>query len=108
MSNPQSQTANRTRNDLGQLQGTEISSDVSQPLASRKSLDIARAGIQTDVQFAGFMSALIGDVMDGSVGVEVASAACRAGQNLLKIVEMRYRYGDREPGHIQLVDASNT
>lgn len=73
-------------------------------IAVSKSVDIAKAGITTDVQFARFMSALIGDVMDGTVGTEKAAAACRAGQNLLKIVEMRYRYGDKVPGNIALTE----
>jgi hypothetical protein len=41
------------------------------------------------------MSALILDVVDGSVSPGVANAACNAGGKLLKVVEMTMRYGTR-------------
>lgn len=39
------------------------------------------------------MSALMSDVIDGSISPNVANAAVNAGGKLLKVVEMQYRYG---------------
>jgi hypothetical protein len=44
------------------------------------------------------MSALMSDVIDGSLNPGVVEAAVNAGAKLLKIVEMQYRYG-RIPEH---------
>lgn len=33
------------------------------------------------------------DVIEGAVTPEVANAACNAGRQLLRVVEMQYRYG---------------
>lgn len=41
------------------------------------------------------MSALMSDVIDGSLNPGVANAAVNAGGKLLKVVEMQYRYGRR-------------
>lgn len=38
------------------------------------------------------MSALMSDVLEGTVTPQVANAACNAGGKLLKIVEMEYKY----------------
>lgn len=55
------------------------------------SAKIAEAGIYTGEDFARMMSALMGDVLAGRVSPDVANAACNAGKNLLKIVEMQYK-----------------
>jgi hypothetical protein len=39
------------------------------------------------------MSALMSDVLDGSVTPITANAAVNAGGKLLKVVEMQYKYG---------------
>lgn len=39
------------------------------------------------------MSALMSDVIDGSLNPGVVNAAVNAGGKLLKVVEMQYRYG---------------
>jgi hypothetical protein len=39
------------------------------------------------------MSALMADVLDGTINVNAANAAVNAGGKLLKVVEMQYRYG---------------
>ncbi len=39
------------------------------------------------------MSALISDVIDGSVSPGICNAAVNAGGKLLKVVEMTYQYG---------------
>jgi hypothetical protein len=45
------------------------------------------------------MSALMSDVLDGSVSPIVANSAVNAGGKLLKVVEMQYKYG--APRHTQ-------
>jgi hypothetical protein len=39
------------------------------------------------------MSALMSDVIDGSITPIVANSAVNAGGKLLKVVEMQYKYG---------------
>lgn len=58
-----------------------------------RSLAISERGISTGSDFAGLMSALMGDIISGRVTPAVGNAACNAGGKLLKIVEMQYRYG---------------
>ena len=58
-----------------------------------RSTAIARRGIETGTQFAGLMSALISDVVDGNIPPSVCNAACNAGGKLLKVVEMNLKYG---------------
>lgn len=60
-----------------------------------RSAELARQGVQTGEDFANLMSALMSDVLDGSVSPAVANAATNAGGKLLKIVQMQmqYRYG---------------
>ena len=58
-----------------------------------RSLAISERGISTGSEFAGLMSALMGDIIAGRVTPAIGNAACNAGGKLLKIVEMQYRYG---------------
>ena len=58
-----------------------------------RSLDLAAKGIQTDKDFAKFMSSLMSDIIEGTVTPGVGNAACNAGGKLLKIVELKYKYG---------------
>jgi hypothetical protein len=39
------------------------------------------------------MSALMSDLIDGSISPNIANATVNAGGKLLKVVEMQYRYG---------------
>ena len=57
---------------------------------------IAASGVQTGEDFARLMSALMSDVLDGSVSPMVANAAVNAGGKLLKVVEMQYRHGTQQ------------
>lgn len=43
------------------------------------------------------MSALMSDLIDGSVTPSVGNAVCNAGGKLLKIVELQYKYGKPHP-----------
>jgi endogenous inhibitor of DNA gyrase (YacG/DUF329 family) len=56
-----------------------------------RSASRAEAGINTGEDFARVMSDLMADVLAGRVTPDVAKAACDAGRNLLKVVEMQYR-----------------
>ena len=57
-----------------------------------KSLRFARDGIRTGEDFANTMSALMSDLIEGSITPEVGNAVCNAGGKLLKMVEMQYKY----------------
>lgn len=65
----------------------------SHPAAPTRSGVIAAAGVQTGEDFANLMSALMSDVIEGSISPNVANATVNAGGKLLKVVEMQYRYG---------------
>ena len=60
-----------------------------------RSAALAREGVRTGEDFANLMSALMSDVLDGSVSPVVANAAVNAGGKLLKVVQMQiaYQYG---------------
>jgi hypothetical protein len=60
--------------------------------ARPRSLAVAENGIQTGADFANLMSAMMSDVISGSLAPDVANAACNAGGKLLKVVEMQYKY----------------
>lgn len=57
-----------------------------------KSAEVARAGLNTGADFAKFMGALMGD-LEGTIEPAVAAAACKAGEKLLKVVELQQRHG---------------
>lgn len=63
------------------------------PANTPRSLAIASAGVRTGEDFAGLMSALMSDVIEGRLTPVAANATCNAGGKLLKVVEMQYRYG---------------
>lgn len=66
------------------------------PAPIPRSVQIASRGIRTDVDAANFFSALTSDIMTEGVKVKTANAACNAMGKLLKIVDMRQRYGNGE------------
>ena len=57
-----------------------------------RSLAVAAGGVHTGAEFANLMSAVMSDVISGSLSPDVANAACNAGGKLLKVVEMQYKY----------------
>ena len=61
------------------------------------SLAISEKGVSTAGEFASLMSTLMGDIIAERIDPLVANATIRAGTNLLKIVEMKYKYGGTEP-----------
>lgn len=60
-----------------------------------RSAAISAAGVKTGEEFAGLMSALMSDVIDGRLTPSVSNAAVNAGGKLLKVVEMQYKYGSQ-------------
>lgn len=62
------------------------------PAPAARSLGVTRRGVRTGEDFADLMSALMGDVIEGTITPNVANAACNAGRQLLRITEMQYRY----------------
>lgn len=61
-----------------------------------RSQRIASAGIRSTRDFANLMSALMSDVLDGTVDTATAKAVTGAGAMLLKTVELQHRYGKAE------------
>ena len=68
----------------------------TQRRASPKSLGIADKGITTAQQFAALMSALMTDLLNGSVTPGIGNATCNAGGKLLKMVELNQKYGQAQ------------
>lgn len=69
-------------------------------------LAIAQEGINDGSSFTRFMSALMTDLVDGSINAGVGNAAVNAGGKLLKCVEMQLKYGSttaRDVPNIPLV-----
>jgi len=61
-----------------------------------KSLAIADRGINTGAQFSALMSAIMTDLLNGSVTPGIANATCNAGGKLLKMVELNMKYGQQQ------------
>lgn len=58
-----------------------------------QSLAVANSGVKTGSDFANLMSNLMSDLISGKVTPQVGNAVCNAGGKLLKIVEMKHKYG---------------
>lgn len=61
-----------------------------------KSLAYSERGLKTSSDFANLMSALMTDMITGSITPQVGNAVCNAGGKLLKIVEMQHKFGTAE------------
>ena len=57
-----------------------------------RSLAIGEKGVDTAKDFASLMSAVMSDVLDGSLSPQIANAVTNAGGKLLKVVEMQHKY----------------
>lgn len=66
--------------------------------AAPRCLAIAQKGITTGNHFAGMMSALMADLIEGRITPGVGNATCNAGGKLLKVVEMQAKYGQAGRG----------
>jgi hypothetical protein len=58
-----------------------------------RSSQLAKLGIRTTQDFANVMSSLMADVLSGSVSAGRANAACNAGRQMLRAVELQLKYG---------------
>jgi hypothetical protein len=58
-----------------------------------RSVEIGSQGVKTAADFAALMSALMSDLLSGRVTPQTGNAVVNAGGKLLKVVEMRLKYG---------------
>lgn len=63
-----------------------------------RSAPIAKRGIRTTQDFAELMSALMSDIIEERIPPDIANATVKAGQQMLKVVEMQIKYGEINPG----------
>lgn len=70
--------------------------------AAPRSIVVTKRGVRSGADFADLMSALMGDVIEGTITPNVANAACNAGRQLLRITEMQYRYGGEKSKPLML------
>lgn len=63
-----------------------------------RSLAISERGIRTGSDFANLMSALMSDLIDGSISPGVGTATVNAGGKLLQVVHMTLKYGKADGG----------
>jgi hypothetical protein len=56
-----------------------------------KSLACAQDGIGSTVQFAALMSAVIADVLAGTITAAVANSACKASANILRMIDLQMK-----------------
>jgi hypothetical protein len=63
-----------------------------------RSLALAQKGVESGVDFARLMSALMSDVIEGAITPDIANATVNAGGKLLKVVEMQYKYAPPKAG----------
>ena len=61
-----------------------------------KSAAIAAKGIRTGQDYANLMSAMMSDLLEGTVETGVSTAVVSAGRQLLKVVEMEVRLGKND------------
>ena len=76
---------------------TQDSAELAIPTEPR-CLKVSRKGIKTGDDFANYMSSLMSDLVEGRITPNVGNAACNAGGKLLKVVEMKYKYGTEGNG----------
>lgn len=68
-----------------------------------RSLALSAKGIQTGADFAALMSAVMSDMIQGTLDPRIGNGVCNAGAKLLKVVEMQYRYGQKVEGTAERV-----
>jgi len=71
------------------------SSEIKETPKEPRSLSISKGGVGTAGDFAAMMSAVMSDVIEGTLSPPVANAVCNAGGKLLKVVEMQYKYAGK-------------
>jgi len=74
-------------------------------------LAFAQKGVRSGSEFAGMMSALMSDLIEGSITPQTGNAVCNAGGKLLKVVELQAKYGKPDPNgngkELDLIPASD-
>lgn len=81
------------------------------PARASRAAAILERGIQTDRDFSMVMAAVMRDLADGTMPPKVASAIVAAGDQILKVVEMRLRIGEllkEKSGAMQLLPADDS
>jgi len=73
-----------------------VSKESEQERKPPKSLAIAEHGVRTAQQFSALMSALMTDLLNGSITPGIGNATCNAGGKLLKMVELNQKYGQAQ------------
>lgn len=58
---------------------------------------VGQRGIKTTSDFAEFFTALMTDVVEGNVDAQDATAICKAGDKVLRVVELEYQHGAGQP-----------
>lgn len=86
--------------ETGQESTTANTKDISLTKEEPRSLALAERGVKTGGDFANMMSALMSDIIADRITPSKANAACNAGRQLLKVVEMQHQYGGKENEHV--------
>ena len=72
---------------------TSPKSKTISPRAIPQSISIASQGINTTLELAKLMSALISDLAEDRISTQVANAICNASGRLLKVAEIQFKFG---------------
>jgi hypothetical protein len=65
--------------------------------AEPRSLAYFNRGFSDDVGFCNMTMALMGDTVAGRIAPNVCNAVVGAGRNVIKIVELKYKFGQSQP-----------
>lgn len=87
--------ATRTRRISKTTNGNTTKTRPPQLPADARVRVIGERGIINASDFADYMSAVMSDLVSGAITPQVANAACNAGGKLLKVMEMRMKYGQQ-------------
>lgn len=58
---------------------------------------VGERGVKTTSDFAEFFTALMTDVVNGNVDAQDATAVCKAGDKVLRVLELEYQHGSGQP-----------
>ena len=81
------------KHELGAVEATNGNAQEMDCEVAPRSLVLAAAGVKSASDFAQMMSALMSDLLEGRVTPNTGNAVVNAGGKLLKVVEMRLKYG---------------
>ena len=69
------------------------SSETPKVPAAPRSLRVFAEGIKSDADYVNAFSALMVDIIDGSLTPAAGNVVCKAGANMLHMIELKYKYG---------------